>query len=271
MDRNEFSGAEPPAKMSRRDMVNSLGGGVLAAFGAAPSHVSANGVSSATAAAAGGPGGPSECPGPPLQISPSEVSSRLRSLYTTMLGDSQLQARFIQNPSSVLVQYGMASSLTYEAASAANRLLFSILSNPAFREWLRSYAAQHIGTRVDPRQAAQDLTVAIRDFGDPNLISAMVESATVGQPIPGAGFGPLANQLFHNNAAGTTFVTPVSSPSASDQRLNSTSNFDGTGESLGAPSVIDPVLLRTLAEQLTTRAQQLSSAGALSDLRTRIF
>ncbi|MFC4591417.1 hypothetical protein [Sphaerisporangium corydalis] len=269
MDRNEFAGAEPPAKMSRRNMVNSIGGGVLAAIGATPSHVAPNGASGAAAAA--GPGGPSECPGPPLEISPSEVSSRLRSLYTTMLGDSQLQARFIQNPSSVLVQYGMASSITYEAASAANRLLFSILSNPAFREWLRSYAAQHLGTRLDSRQAAQDLTVAIRDFGDPNLISAMVESATVGQPIPGGGFGPLANQLLVNNASGTTVVTPVSSPSTSNQTIHSSSNFDGTGESLGGPSVISSALLRTLAEQLTTRAQQLSSAGTLSDLRTRIF
>ncbi|MFC4591416.1 hypothetical protein [Sphaerisporangium corydalis] len=259
MARDESDSTSLPEHVSRRKAI-AMGGGAIAAIG---------GVSAAAAPAAAGAAAVTDCPGSPLQISASTVYSNLRSLYTTMSTNNSLQAQFIQDPSGVLAQYGMQYTMPADATTAANRLLFSILSNPAFREWLRSYAAQHIGTRLPPYQAANDISAAIQRFGDPNLITAMVESATVGQPVPGGGFGPLANQLLINNAAGSVFVTPVSSPSTNS--ANSSSHFDGRGESLGPPSVISSALLRQLAERLTTRAQQLSQAGVLSDLRQEIW
>ncbi|MET8141462.1 hypothetical protein ABZU32_14240 [Sphaerisporangium sp. NPDC005288] len=257
MARDESDSTRLPEHVSRRKAI-AMGGGALAAIG---------GVSAASAPAAAGAAAVTDCPGSPLQISASEVYSNLRSLYSTMMTNNSMQAQFIQDPSGVLAQYGMRYTMPADATTAANRLLFSILSNSGFREWLRSYAAQHMGTRVPPYQAANDISAAIRRFADPNLITAMVESATVGQPIPGGGFGPLANQLIVNNAAGSVFVTPVSSAN----EAKSSQNFSGTGESLGPPSVISSALLRQLAERLTTRAQQLSQAGVLSDLRQEIW
>jgi hypothetical protein len=207
-----------------------------------------------------------ECPPPPPPLTTAQVRDNLRTLYRNLEVDAQLREEFVRNPTGVLANHALLYPISDQAASATNRLLFAMLNNPAFLEWLGSYAMTHAGRPVDPNAAATDLARAILEHAHPDLVAALADFAVHGEAIPGAGFGPISHQLVYNNAAGAAIATPVSEANDARSSQNFNHSSAGYGFSLGGSDIINPTFMRFVIEQMIARARQLSAEGRLADI-----
>ncbi|WP_434387372.1 hypothetical protein [Melittangium boletus] len=191
----------------------------------------------------------------------------MAGLFHQVDTDERARQRFIQDPSGLIMERVFEEKLPPQRASAANRLLFSVLANKKFLGWLDEYSTQNRGRRVSKDEFNHDFAKALIEFGDHELLLSVLSHAESGFVLPG--LGDRANQFLINNAAGSIAVTPVNSPSTSDQTAHSSSNANGVGfGDLGR--LVDPAVLRSITEQLLAHAQELKESGALADLSTRI-
>jgi hypothetical protein len=195
------------------------------------------------------------------------LQKKTSALFKELEGSSKLKKSFIQNPSGVLSPKLLGKKVSKQQVSDANRLLFSILANDKFLNWVDSYATENRGKKVSKEQFSRDFADAVLKFGDQNILGSLIQSASRGG-IPGLG-GEVFQQLIINNAAGQAIATPVNQPSTSDQTLRSSQNFNGIG--FGDLTVINPAVMRAITEQLVDRAKELSRAGTLADLNAEIL
>jgi len=244
----------PDAALSRRRLVGAIGAGAAATM-----ITGAMGASATPAQAA-------ECEPLPPPLTPTEVRDNLRKLYSTLEVDARLREEFVRNPTGVLANHALLYPISDQAASASNRLLFAMLNNPAFLEWVGSYAMEHAGQPVDPNTAATDLARAILEHAHPDLLAALADFAVHSEAIPGAGFGPISYQLVYNNAAGQAVVTPVSEAQDAKSSQNFNQSSAGYGFSLGGSDIINPTFMRFVIDQMIDRARQLSAEGRLADI-----
>jgi hypothetical protein len=160
----------------------------------------------------------------------------------------------------------LSRTVEKEEVSDSNRLLFSILANNKFLDWLAEYSRKN--PKASKEQYAQDLVQAAVKFGDKNIIASISKFLVANKGIPG--LGDVAQQILINNAAGQTFATPVNQPSTSDQSLKSSQNFNGLGFGhLG--HVFDPAFMRSVIESLVNKAKDLSKAGQLQNMKSKII
>lgn len=202
-----------------------------------------------------------------LLLKVTGLQKKTSALFKELEGSSKLKESFIRNPSGVLSPKLFGKKLSKQQVSDTNRLLFSILANDKFLNWVDSYAAENRGKKVSQAQFSRDFADALLKFGDKNILGSLIQSASRGG-IPGLG-GEAFQQILINNAAGQAVATPVNQPSTSDQSLRSSQNFNGIG--FGDLSVINPAVMRAITEQLVDRAKELSKAGTLGDLNSQIL
>jgi hypothetical protein len=98
---------------------------------------------------------------PALLRTRRRAERRARALYQAMSGDFLLREQFVTDPATILSEYVGGKGLSSEASSAANQLLYAVVSNPGMLTWLRRRAiVQSQGGRVRPLAAAFTAAVA---------------------------------------------------------------------------------------------------------------
>src|SRR5262245_44140978 len=113
-------------------------------------------------------------------------------LFTKLAERSEARDEFVRNPTGVLTQEVLNRKLPPQQISDANRILFAMLANDKFREWLDDYEARPYGQRVNPDQFSRDFAKAVLEFGDSDLLRAVFKNAADGFGQPGS---PSAEQL----------------------------------------------------------------------------
>lgn len=139
----------------------------------------------------------------PLILDFAGFSKRLDSFLEQANQSSSVKNNMIQNPVGTLSQVALPGSPPPDNAtlSEANRLLFSLLSNPHFMSWAQQYeqsfdsafqsymqsgmseedAAKKVGADLNPGKLLQDLSNAAAQFGDPALVNALKKPQLQGQ------------------------------------------------------------------------------------------
>jgi len=214
-------------------------------------------------------------PAQKLILNKKDLKQNTIALFKEIESDSALKKSFIKNPTGVLSEKVMKTKPEVQEISDSNRLLFSILANQKFIDWLAAYSKKNKNVSKD--QYAADFIKAAVKFGDKNIISSISKYLTGNGSIPG--LGDVAQQFIINNAAGTALVTPVNQPSTSDQSARSSQNFETSTQSntrtsginLGINHLFDPAFMRSTTELLISRAKELSQAGKLKQLNNKIL
>lgn len=204
-----------------------------------------------------------------LVLTKKEIRENMISLFKKMEKNSTLRKSFAKDPVGILTKDVVKTRATASEVSDSNRLLFSLLANNKFLEWLVQYSKAN--KKVSKEQYAIDLIKSAVKFGDKNILASIAKYAASVNSIPG--LGPVAQQLLINNAAGSIVATPVNQPSTSDQTLHSSQNFNNNQSGVGfgdLSRVIDPALIRSVVEMLVLKAKELDKKGVLQDVSKRI-
>lgn len=198
----------------------------------------------------------------PLVLKPAQLRSNAQALFEQLDKDPHASQDFIHNPAGVLTQKVTQKPLPQQQITDVNRVLFAMLANDGFRQWMDDYESAPGGKPVTQAQFSQDFAKAVLKFGDSDLIRALFQLAGDGFGLPG--FGNSAEQLLIGPEK--SVVTPAATPSTSDQTLKSSQNFNGfaTGMQFGFGGVVDAAVLRAVISQLVTEAKQLQASGQLS-------
>jgi hypothetical protein len=193
-----------------------------------------------------------------LVLKRADLRKNAITLFDSIDRDEKLKSRFIEDPVGILSEHVFHSKLPRQQASEANRLLFAILQNDAFVNWLGAYSVKNRGRKVPKQEFAQDFARAVIEHGDHIVLTTLLRNAIAGFRIPGI---DVAEQGIINNAAGAVTVTSVNQRSTSDQSARSSQNFNGVGFGF---DVVSAVAMRTLLEQLIGRAKRLAAQGELT-------
>ncbi|AVG14877.1 hypothetical protein VA599_06445 [Chromobacterium sp. TRC.1.1.SA] len=197
----------------------------------------------------------------PLVLPAAQLRNNAQALFAQLDKDPAARAEFIRNPTGVLTAKVSQRQLPAQQVSDVNRLLFSMLANDGFRQWMDDYPASPAGKPVSEEQFSKDFAAAVLKYADADLIRAMFKLASDGFGLPG--FGNSAEQLLIGPEK--SVATPPATPSTSDQTLRSSQNFNGfaSGLPFGFGGVADAALLRTVIGQLVDQAKQMQAAGQL--------
>jgi hypothetical protein len=148
--------------------------------------------------------------------------------------------------------------------SEANRLLFSALANDRFYSWLEEYQARLINelretkrTKPDLDKVAQDISQAILEHGDANLVLSL---GLQGRPVP--------SDVFRTPASAFVLVDDVAIGVHVYLVFKFVKYFDflvtfDPEEDFDVR--LTPAQLRAISEQIIEHAKALKDAGALSD------
>lgn len=204
----------------------------------------------------------------PLVLKKEDLRRNTAALFSKLEKDPAERERFIHDPTGQLSEKVVKQKLEGQVISDANRVLFAMLANDQFREWLDAYKARPKGKKVTHEQFSRDFCDAVLKFGDSDLLRAVVKQAGDGSGLPA--FSKVAQQLFTGPEKST--VTSPATPSTSDKSANSSQNFNNkqTGIQLGDTTLVDPALLRAVIGQLMAYAQELKAAGKLADVGATI-
>src|SRR5437763_8619911 len=93
-----------------------------------------------------------------LILKKSDLRANTAALFTAIETDETLKAKFIEDPAGVLSTRVFKSKLPAAQASEANRLLFAILQNDRFVQWIADYTEQTRGRKVSRDQFARDFS-----------------------------------------------------------------------------------------------------------------
>lgn len=200
----------------------------------------------------------------PLILKKADLRRNTAALFDRLAKDTEARDRFIHDPTGQLSAKVIKHKLSDQVSSDANRVLFAMLANEKFREWLGDYPArQKKGKKVTQDQFNHDFCNAVLKFGDSDLLRAVVKQAgDFGLPA----FSKVAQQLF--TGPEQSAVSPAATPSTSDKSAKSSQNFNGIA--LGDTTLVDPALLRAVIGQLLVHAQELQATGKLSDMNATI-
>ncbi|MFB9241939.1 hypothetical protein ACFFXZ_09710 [Massilia antarctica] len=197
----------------------------------------------------------------PLVLKKKDLIKNTEQLFERLENDDAARTAFIENPNGVLSGEVLKRTLPEQKISDANRVLFSMLANDRFREWLDDYEARPQGQRVTDAQFSKDFADAVVKYGDSDLIRALFQQAADGFGLPG--FHDVAEQ-FVIGPEKSTFTSPAT-PSTSDKSANSSQNFNNksTGVQFGWGALSNPALLRAIIGQLIAHAKELQASGKL--------
>jgi hypothetical protein len=140
-----------------------------------------------------------------LILDRDEFAERAKGLFNQIQTSAGYREYFVANPVGVIHEaiFGGSSSLDHAGINQGNRILFSLLSNPRFVEWARTFeeqidhevvqalesgdkdALRLIATRLHRDKLYPEVIKSIFEFGDPELLY----SVTVRDPDD-----PLRNQ-----------------------------------------------------------------------------
>jgi hypothetical protein len=106
------------------------------------------------------------------------VNRRVGALFTAMSSDFLLRQQFVTDPAQVLAEYVDGESLSAEIAAAANRLLYSVLSNPGLLRWISGYASQHKQGASAGQDFDRKFARAVARHGDEQTVLTLIAGAS---------------------------------------------------------------------------------------------
>ncbi|HME45437.1 MAG TPA: hypothetical protein VKF36_20260 [Syntrophorhabdales bacterium] len=125
------------------------------------------------------------------------LRKRVSELFDQLEQDRELAKVFIQNPTVVLQSkiFPEFPATDEESVSAANQLLFSVLTNEKFTKWTEKYQKSLMdrynktGKIPDKKELLQGLARGIIEHGDPKILTDLLElSQTSTTPTEAFGF-----------------------------------------------------------------------------------
>jgi hypothetical protein len=176
-----------------------------------------------------------------LELKNHALSKRMATLFEELAVSEGLQKAFIQSPAEVIGLEVLGREYTPQQAAAVNQFLFSVLANKKLQKWGEEYSKEHPTNSRSVEERAKDLSAALLEFGDRQLMSGLLEAVASGAELPG--LGPEAASLIvkaDSVAIGNWFVYKVSGDVFSPDNI-----------------VLPPELVQVLAAQLVERASQL--------------
>jgi len=103
----------------------------------------------------------------------------MNEMFAEIKRDKQKEREFIDNPVGVLgnrLSPRGFQGLSRQRVANANRMLYSLLANDQFLNWLRSYQKGLEGTRqVNKGKVLRDFAGAMARYGDPEFFQGMLE------------------------------------------------------------------------------------------------
>src|SRR5215211_913119 len=108
------------------------------------------------------------------------TARRTRALFQALSSDFLLREQFVTDPAGILSEYVHGKSLPSEAATAANQLLYAVVSNPAMLRWLRQQPNTVWNGGVSNGSLAADFAVAVTRHGDEAIIASLIRCGADG-------------------------------------------------------------------------------------------
>jgi len=158
-----------------------------------------------------------------LVLQERDLPKQLNQLFAEIKRDKQKEREFIDNPVGVLgsrLSPDEFQKLSRSRVANANRVLYALLANDQFLNWLRSYQRGLEGTRqVNKRKVLRDFAVAMAQHGDPNFFQGMLEEEAAQWVSPGDKRGHWAiavdsvvfvsRYLLYGGRPGNEFINPA--------------------------------------------------------------
>jgi hypothetical protein len=101
-------------------------------------------------------------------------------LFQALSSDFLLREQFITDPAGILSEYVDGKSLPSEAATAANQLLYAVVSNPAMLRWLRQESNAVRNGSISNRFLAANFAAAVTRHGDEAVIASLIRCGANG-------------------------------------------------------------------------------------------
>ena len=193
-----------------------------------------------------------------LVLKRADLQRNTEALFTTLKEDNDARERFILDPTGHVAAEVVRHDLPPQRLSDANRVLFAMMANDGFRQWLDEYKSVRNGKAVTQQEFAGDFANAVVRFGDSDLLRALFKHAADGFGIPGIN----AEQLVIGPEK--ALVTPAATPSTSDKTAHSSSNANAV--QWGDVTRVDPAFMRAVIAQVIEYAKGLQAAGKLADV-----
>lgn len=181
-----------------------------------------------------------------LELHNHAVSKRISSLFSELSCSEELQKTFIESPIEVIGQEVLGINYTKEQASAVNKFIFSVLASDKLQKWAAEYNKANSDKKVTPEQARADVAEALIKYGDPSIMSGLLESLAIGALIPGVASDSALIVKADSVAVGNWFVYKVSGIVFGDDNI-----------------VLPAEQVQVIAAQILAQAQQLQAAGEL--------
>jgi hypothetical protein len=115
-----------------------------------------------------------------LLLKSKELRTKVSRFFDELDASERLREEFIRNPSGIIASNIQEAEVEPSQISSANRLLFSLLANEGFRDWISDYAEAKRDEEVAPEEFAQDFAQAAETFADPDLVRILASSAIGG-------------------------------------------------------------------------------------------
>jgi hypothetical protein len=193
-----------------------------------------------------------------LVLKREDIKRHTEALFAKLEGDADMRKRFIQDPTGHVAADILSHQLPPQRQSDANRVLFAMLANDGFRQWLDEYESVRNGKQVTQEQFAGDFAAAVVKFGDSDLLRALFKHAADGFGVPGIN----AEQLV--TGPEKSVITAPATPSTSDRTAHSSSNANAL--QFGDITRVDPAFMRAVIGQMIEHAKALQAQGRLADL-----
>ena len=126
---------------------------------------------------------PGASSGVALPIEYAAASRRFAALFKAMAGDFLLREQFVTDPSQIAAEYVTGERLGRKRATAANTILYAVLSSPKLLPWLSEYAAGLDGDLQSDRRFVAELGAAVARSGDECVVGALIRGSLANEPV----------------------------------------------------------------------------------------
>jgi hypothetical protein len=115
-----------------------------------------------------------------LELKRPEFRRNVLNLFDRLEHDEVYRQQFVRDPTGHILEDVYRKPFARQRISDANRLLFSLVANHRFHEWVTGYVRKHRGVRVDRDKVSRDFAHAIAEFGDPVIVQSLALAAASG-------------------------------------------------------------------------------------------
>ena len=102
------------------------------------------------------------------------TTRRTRALFQALSSDFLLREQFVTDPAGILSEYIDRKPVPPDAATAANQLLYAVVSNPAMLKWLRQQADAAGNGDTTSRSFATLFASAVTRHSDEAIIASLI-------------------------------------------------------------------------------------------------